>query len=465
MKNVFARLMHLFLCFVIMLGAESVSAQQQGWYTEGDFEPAIRMSVILTNSLDVERKDCQVTIPRSEMPYVSFYEASVFVVDPLLPSQPDPTFEQAKAIGSGVTFKETNGHSIPYQLDDLDKDGVWDELFFVTDFKPNEEKQFFVYIGENDRGWFEHKTHAEIGGYCRHIVPWWESEYMGWKLWYFSDVDLYGKCEPMLVSNHENTTNTSGYTAGSKFGNDIMTVEDSFGAGGICLFEDESKPDKVSRPRFSPFRGEGQLHDTRYAYEVICNGPMRSMIKVHIMNWRTGNGTYDLEQIYTSYKNKSYSTCEVNYLKFISGNNETTFGCGIRKLMNEVEFCKDKGSIISLAKDVDIFDPDVQSQFATRFMVDFMGTAMVLKNPDNSEYQFISDFDGNHTFRFPINKDKSFEYLIAAGWSSGSVNKTPDEFKSYVHSITYEYRNPINIKSVLLEKKEKFFKKLTNKNY
>lgn len=453
MDEGFIRYLNIIIFLMIATFTGIINAQQQGWYTEGNFEAAIRMKVVVVNPLNVDRKDCPVTIERSMMPFVSFYEASVFVVDPLLPSQPDPTFEQAKAIGSGVTFKETNGHSIPYQLDDLDKDGVWDELYFVTDFKPNEEKLFFVYIGENDRGWFEHKTHSEIGAYCRHIVPWWESELMGWKLWYFSDVDLYGKCEPMLVSNHENTTNTSGYTAGSKFGNDIMTVEDSFGAGGICLYEDASQPDKVSRPRFSPYRGEGQLNDTRYAYEVVCNGSIRSMIKVYIMNWRTGKGNYELEQTYTAYKNKSYSTCKVNYLRFIPGNNETTFGCGIRKLMNEVEFCEGKGSMISLAKNVDIFDPDVQTQFATRFLVDFMGTAMVLKNPNNSEYQFVNDFDGNHTLRFPLNEDKSFEYLIAAGWSNGSVNKTPDEFQSYVYSITNEYRNPIEIKSVSFEKK------------
>ncbi|MCD4769212.1 MAG: DUF4861 family protein, partial [Bacteroidales bacterium] len=88
----------------------------------------------------------------------------------------------------------------------------------------------------------------------------------------------------------------------------IMTVEDSFGAGGICLFEDETHPDKASRPRFSPFKEQGQVHDTRFAYDVIVNGPMRSMIRIHIMNWRSGSGEYELEQLYTAYKNKSYST-------------------------------------------------------------------------------------------------------------------------------------------------------------
>ncbi|MFC1693248.1 DUF4861 family protein [Candidatus Latescibacterota bacterium] len=106
-----------------------------GWYTEGDFAPFTRIRMTLTNPLDIERKDCPIVIPRHRMPLASFYEESVFVVDPALPSQPDPTLEQAKALGSGVTLRETNGHHLSYQLDDIDKDGVWDELFFMIDWK------------------------------------------------------------------------------------------------------------------------------------------------------------------------------------------------------------------------------------------------------------------------------------------------------------------------------------------
>ena len=437
------------------LCAAAVShGQQSGWYTEGDFAPATRIRVVLSNPLDIERRDCPVVISRSSMPLTGFYEESVFVVDPSLPPQPDPTNEQAKAVGSGITFRETNGHSIPCQLDDIDKDGVWDELFFMTDLKPREKKTLLIYIGVNDRGVFEHRTHAEIGSYGRHLVPWWESEVMGWKLWYFSDVDLYGKREPMLVANHENTTNTSGYTAGSKYGNDIMTVEDSFGAGGICLFEDGSNPGKVSRPRFSPFKGQGQILDTRYAFDVVANGPLRSMIRVHIMNWRSGKGEYELEQLYTAYKNKSYSTCRVTFLSFLAESSATIFGCGIRKIVNEAELYREGGILMSLAKNVDIFDPDVQRQFETRLLVGFIGAALVVRDSDNPQYQFVGDFDGNHTFRIPVTADRSFEYLIAAGWSEGSVNRTADEFKSYVLSTAREYRHPIEITSLFIEKKQ-----------
>ncbi len=143
---------------------------------------------------------------------------------------------------------------------------------------------------------------------------------MGWKLWYPTDVDLYGKRQPMLVANHENTLNISGYTAGSEHGNDIMTVEDTFGAGGVCLFEDPARPDSPSRPRFSPARGPGAAPRTRATPSTSCR-TARSGARClcRTMGWRTGGGEYELEQLYSAYKGKSYSTVRVQFLKFEAG--------------------------------------------------------------------------------------------------------------------------------------------------
>jgi hypothetical protein len=441
------------LLTAVSLTAYSPLFAQSEWYTEGDYSPSLRVRVTVANTLDFTRQDCPVVIRRDTFPVASTYEMDITVVDPLLPPDSDPTPEQAKAVGSGISFRETNGHHIPYQLDDLDKDGLWDELFFMSDFRAKETRTFYIYFGKNERGVFAHETHAEIGNYGRHLVPWWESGFMGWKLWYFSDVDLYGKRQPRLVANHENTSNLSGYTAGSEFGNDIMTVEDTFGCGGICLFEHPDTPGKVSRPRFSPNRGKGQLYDTRCAYDVVVNGPLRSMIRAHIMNWQSGKGMYELEQVFTAFARKSYYTCRVNFLRFQSEIPGTMFGCGIRKIMNEVRVYQKGGTVISFGKDVDIFDPDVQERFATRLLVGFEGTALVVKDRYSPVYQETGEFEGGHAFRIPVTDDQSFEYLVAAAWSEGTVNRTPQEFQSSVLKTAREYNTPVVAGDYRLERK------------
>lgn len=429
-------------------------AAPAGWYTEGDWAPKHRVRLEVANPVAFARQDCPVVVTRDEFPEISFSEPDIFVVDPALPSQPDPSKAEAKRVGSGITFKETNGHLIPYQLDDLDKDGVWDELFFMSDFRPGEIKTFYVYFGAGDRGLFEHETHAELGSYGRRTVPWWESKTMGWKLWYPTDVDLYGKRRPMLVANHENTLNISGYTAGSVYGNDIMTVEDTFGSGGICLFEDSANPTAPSRPRFSPTKGKGQFEDTRYAFDIVANGPLRSTVRVRTMGWKTGRGEYALEQLYSAYKNKSYSTVRARFLKFAPSASDVRLGCGIRKLRNEFELARDGGVLMTLARDVDIFDPDVQKQFATRLLLKFLGTALVVKDIYSPEYRFTPEFEGNHLFAVPKTDDLAFEYLLAAGWSEGSANRTAAEFKNYVRQAALEYNHPIDLSGVREEWKD-----------
>ncbi|MGQ9638485.1 MAG: DUF4861 family protein [Thermodesulfobacteriota bacterium] len=451
-KKSFSKRTRILFCFLASVGL--ASAQEYGWYAEGDYWPTIRVRLTLANTLDFERRDCPVIIPREMMPVRSLEQTWVVVVDPSLPAQPRPSLEELKKIGSGALLEEKNGHRIPSQLDDLDKDGVWDELFFMADFKPREVKTLFVYVGKtNERGGIPHETHAGMGTYGRHLVPWWESKLMGWKLWYPDGADLYGKRRPMLVANLEGSGEISGYTAPYEYGNDIMTVSQSFGAGGICLFEDSSQSELISRPRFNPYREKGPIQATRFAYDVVVNGPLRSMIRQHVMNWRTGKGEYEFEQFYTAYKNQSYSTSRVRYLKFLPENPGVQFGVGIRKIMKEYDVFQEEGVIISFGKDLVITDPDVDPAWEKKTVVDFEAIALVVKNGYKPQYQFVRDYEGNHAFRIPLTTDLTYEYLIAAGWSEGTVNRTAKEFKDYVLRIQKEYTHPIAIKDVKLERK------------
>ncbi len=220
--------------------------------------PANRIKVTVTNPLNVDRPSCPVAIKRTDLPDRNILELSVTVVDPALPPNPrDPTAEDFKKIGAELLRKETNGHYVEYQVDDLDKDGVWDEIFFMTDIQARQTKTIYVYIKPTERGLNPHKTHAGLGYYGRHIVPFWEAEYIGWKLWYPTDVDMHGKRKPMLTAYPEYQGNLGGYYMPMEMGTDIMALGTSFGAGGLCLFENP----RVARFRFAsahqPLCGQG----------------------------------------------------------------------------------------------------------------------------------------------------------------------------------------------------------------
>ena len=437
-------------CISMLGGAAFLFAAGAGWYTEGDFAPGQRIAVTVSNPLNVEHKDCPITIQRTALPDQNIQELWVTVVDPALPPNPkDPTMEDLKKAGAEVLRKETNGHFVEYQLDDVDKDGIWDELFFLTNLKARETKTIYVYVGFTERGLIPHKTHAGVGYYGRHVVPFWEAEYIGWKLWYPTDVDMHGKRTPMLTAYPEYQGNLGGYYMPMEMGTDIMSVANTFGAGGICLFENAAIPDSVSRPRFTPFSEKGPLHDSRYTFDVVANGPLRSIIRAKTMNWRSGKGEYALEQLYTAIAHKSYATCRVQYTEFNPDNRDVRFGCGIREIMNQNDSFNQGGTVISFGKNVNPYPPQTFSGstiVAYRdFRVGFEAIAMVVKDSYQPKYRNIKGFSGNHVFSFPVTPDMKYEYMIAGAWNEGAVNKTPEEFKKYVLDEANFFNNPVKL--------------------
>jgi len=439
---------------IVILHAAVSHAAGDGWYIEGRNAHTTRIKITLINSLDFDRNDCPVTITRDEIPLKDIHEMAVTVVDPSLPARPMPSAEVLRRQGGHNIREETNGQQLFYQMDDLDKDGVWDELFFQTDLKARERKTMYLYIGFNQNGWMEHGTHAAIGSYCHHLIPFWESANVGWKLWYPDTCDVFGKRKPVLMSNLLYMKNFDGYGVSyisHDYGSDIQRVADSFGGGAICLFEHPAFPDSVSRPRFTPNQDKrahtnwnaGPLTDTRYAYEVVVNGPVRSMIKAKTMNWNSGSGSYELEQVYTVYTNQSYSTCKVRYKKFLPLNYGTTFGCGIRQNGMEFDSYQEGNIAITMGKDK-LSDPDDETGERS-YTIEFVGNAIVVKDKYNPEYQFITGYSGNHTFRIPVTDDLAYEYMIFAAWNEGAVYNTPEKFKEYVVKSAKEYNNPVNV--------------------
>ncbi len=461
-------LIHILVGLMVVSG---LSAQEGSWYythqtsepEKTKFEPAARLVYTLKNTLDVERKNHPVVISRDEFPMPDIHEMWITIVDPSLPSYEGPDEEVLTIYGGHQLLAEVHGHAVFHQLDDLDKDGIWDELFFQTDLKPNEEKLIYIYLGENIQGWNKHSTHANVGSYCRHQMPFWESENVGWKIWFANCCDVYAKRKPGLMSNHLYMENLDGYGVSEinpDWGSDIQSVAGTMGGGAICLFEHPDKPDSISLPRFTPTREKmapeslwnaGQISDTRYAYEVVVNGPVRSMIKIKTMNWISGSGSYNLEQYYTVYAHQSYTTCQVVYKDFQPRKAGVRMGCGIKKKPGEENLYQKGGVLISSGAE-QIKDPeDIDERDA--WLMPFIGKAIVVKDKYQPEYQFTEGAGGSHTFKVTPDSKNRFEYMLFAAWSEGAVYNNQEDFEAYVQQTSVEFNYPIEIDFVNIDQK------------
>ena len=86
-------------CFIILLvifvivstGVNGAFAAGEGWYTEGDNAHKTRIKITLINTLDFDREECPIVIPREDLPIRDIHEMAVTVVDPSLPARPMPS--------------------------------------------------------------------------------------------------------------------------------------------------------------------------------------------------------------------------------------------------------------------------------------------------------------------------------------------------------------------------------------
>ena len=295
-------------------------------------------------------------------------------------------------------------------------------------------------------------------------MPFWESEHVGWKIWFANSIDVYAKRKPVLISQHLYMDNLDGYAVAMvdpDWGSDIQGVAGTMGGGSLCLFEHPDRPDSISLPRFTPVQAvsapegslwnAGQISDTRYAYEVVVNGPVRSMIKIKTMNRNNVGGIYASEQYFSVYAHQSYTTCKATYTTFLPTKGGVKLGCGIRKKPGEEQLFQEGGILISSGPE-QIRDPEDIDDRDSWFMP-FVGKAMVVKEKYRPEYQFIDRTGGQHTFRVNAPQDHSFEYMLFAGWSEGAVHNNQDDFKKYVQQSALEFNHPVDISYISTEEK------------
>jgi hypothetical protein len=435
------------------------AAASDPWYVREDFKPVRRIAIRIANDLDQHRRATPVTLTPAQIPELAgMHELTVTLVDPKGTPRPVPTKEQLAVMGPHGIRQEANGRQLDLQMDDLDKDGVWDELFLQTDLKPRETRTLYLYLGFHQRGWNPHGAAAVIGSYARHMVPFWESGNVGWKLWFPDSADVYGKRKNILVAPQILTQNMDGYAVSyvdPAYGSDIMSVDDSFGGGGIGLFETPGS-DHVSRPRFSPNAdaverwNTNQLRDTRYAFEVIVNGPLRSMVRIKTMNWNSGKGRYALEQIYTAYAGHNYATAKVKFDQWQPRGKGVEFAAGIRKKEGETLGLRQGGVVVTTAPEA-IRNPDDTDSTQNALRVAYAGAALVVKDSYRARHVSVAQQQGNEVFRFPVRADGRYEYMIAAGWSEGEVLKTAAGFRDYVVGVAKEYNSPARLAGYVVE--------------
>ena len=202
-----------------------------------------------------------------------------------------------------VPSQNGNGiSSLPYQLDDLDDDGLNDELFFLTDLEGNEKRSFALTLSEqkptetfpprvyadmmltnkkikesNKQDLYISQLNVENGtnayNMLHHHGAAFESELVGYRIYFDhrQTVDIYGKYRKGLELRQ-----TQFYPDDEQkalgFGDDVLWVGNTLGLGTLRGWDGEQPV---------------MLNDVAHrSQRLVATGPLRIIIEVKDRQWR-----------------------------------------------------------------------------------------------------------------------------------------------------------------------------------
>lgn len=221
--------------------------------------------------------------------------------------------EKAKGKTSAFYKVTINSELIPSQMDDMDRDGQWDELVFITDFKANEKLTVQLLPVDTDPGadnpakaHVRHRRKTANNDFGPALAsdtidgnqqptdfskqklppfltegPAWENDRVGFRLYYDTrnGKDIWGKLKPEMVLDKVGVDTASNYHALNDWGMDLLKVGASLGAGALALYiPDIDGKDTLVRV--------GGSNMGKIMYERVADGPVRAIFRMHYNNWK-----------------------------------------------------------------------------------------------------------------------------------------------------------------------------------
>jgi hypothetical protein len=334
-----------------------------------------------------------------------------------------------------------DGQEIPCQLDDLDLDEQMDELCFLADLKPKEQKTYRIELYDTGEPRpYPARVYAEMvmgnksvkeknkqnnfieaitaRGDCaysyniqhHHGVDF-ESELNGIRI-YFDQrqtLDLYGKYQKRLELQ-----DTQFYTDAEQkaqgYGDDVLWVGQTFGLGAFRGW-DGTKPTLVE-----PVRSRTQ--------RIISYGPLRTIVEVVDRDWQaplTSSISHHPSSItmtlrYTQYAGHRDTDVDVFFNKNVS---DYRFSTGVINVKGSVEYSDRHGLRACWGTDYPATD-------TTKWKRETVGLAVLVphkniasEEPANKDnYAFVVKIDGTH-MAYKVNytsANETFGYHSAQEW-------------------------------------------------
>lgn len=361
------------------------------------------------------------------------------------------------------------GDTVAAQLDDLDNDNKWDELFFVTDLPANGEQTLLLSWANTQPNYttrtsvrFGKRTSADTPvqpqtsdvsyanqlpknagmGYQPYQTdgPSWENDKVGFRHYLDgrNSKDIFGKkvssMSPETVGISASGAVEDNYHEMKEWGRDIMAVGNSTGIGGIALMIGDT-----------PYRLGVTVNDTVNNVEstnlrILTEGPVRSMLQLRYNNWKP-DGTdraYTIDEQPTIWPGM-YAYRNTAKVSGLQGDETLLIGMNnLDKTDSIAEINVDDKWVVLLTHDRETYNNEW-----------ILGLALILPK---DAYQGYMEAPASgrlaqaYFAKMKAQENQPVTYYAVGGWElSNEAFKDPASFRNYVQDLTRQLAAEVDV--------------------
>lgn len=365
--------------------------------------------------------------------------------EPIVISFADIKKEIPDYVGGYVAVYGNNTEIISQQ-DDINGDGSWDELIFLTDLLPKEKKTFVLKINADSKPlegvkevqaqmFFNNpdksitatleasSTADNMYNRMYHHGPAWESDKIAYRLYFDkkTTVDVYGKKKYRLELADTKFYPTPSQLADG-YGDDILWVGNSIGVGTL-----------------KGWNGKEATHIdpmSKRTAKIVVNGKIRTVVDMSVEGWQYHGQSLNITTRYIQYARHRDMVTQL-IIHGPAAQASLDFATGVQKVRQSQTFFEKDGLMALWATEYP--QPDT-----VKYAKETFGLGIIV--PRKNVEKYTSD-PINHLIVIKNNKKPVIEYTIAAASQKEEQGyKTAGEFFAYMQDLSQIVKNPVKIK-------------------
>lgn len=358
------------------------------------------------------------------------------------------------------------GDTIASQLDDINGDNAWDQLFFVANLPAGKQVIFKLSWSKKEPAYTK-RTSIRFGvrksfnsrvepatadtfypnqlpavmGYQRYQTdgPTWENDKVGFRQYLDgrNSIDVFGKktagITPENVGINKAGVTEPDYSNMQDWGTDILHVGNSAGLGAFSLLIDDS----LARLGVTEKDPLNNVDST--IFHIVTEGPVHSIMQFNYRGWRPLNRNYNVQQTTSIWPGIYAFENEISFDK-LSGDETVVVGLvNSRTEQKLTEIMLNDKWVVLLTHDKQTVNKEW-----------WLGMALILPKENYAGYleaPKTGSISTTYLGKLKLQNNKPLTYFAVAGWELSDAGFSDAAyFKNYVTNLVHQLTATVAVK-------------------